>query len=88
MSRHMSAWLDQSGESWLDTLMITTWEEAEEQYSDMLDEISGPVVVGGLEFAASRVLREMDPIAYRVGLHDYIDGEGIDSDDLTGESSV
>lgn len=68
--------------------MITTWEEAEEQYSDMLDEITGPVNILGMEYSASRVLREMDPIAYRVGLHDYIDSEGVDSDDLEGESTV
>lgn len=68
--------------------MFTTWEDAEQSFDDMLDEITGPVKVGGLEFVASRVLREMDPTAYRVGLHDYIDGEGIDSDDLEGESTA
>ena len=68
--------------------MITTWEEAEEQYSDMLDEITGPVIILGMKYTASRVLREVDPIAYRVGLHDYIDSEGIDSDDLEGESTA
>lgn len=88
MSRHMSERLDQSGESWLDTHMMNTWMEAEEAYDDLLDEITGPVMVGGLEFVASRVLREMDPIAYRVGLHDFIDSEGIDSDDLEGESTA
>lgn len=68
--------------------MFTTWSEAEQSFDDMLDEITGPVKVGGLEFVASRVLRKMDPIAYRVGLHDFIDSEGIDSDDLEGESTA
>lgn len=68
--------------------MFTTWSEAEQSFDDMLDEITGPVKVGSLEFVASRVLREMDPIAYRVGLHEFIDSEGIDSDDLEGESTA
>ena len=75
-------------QTWLDTYMMNTWKEAEEAYDDMLDEVSGPVRIGSLEFSASRVLREVDPIAYRVGLHDFIDSEGIDSDDLEGESTA
>ena len=75
-------------QTWLDTYMMNTWKEAEEAYDDMLDEVSGPVRIGSLEFSASRVLREMDPIAYRVGLHEFIDSEGIDSDDLEGESTA
>ena len=75
-------------ETWLDTYMMNTWKEAEEAYDDMLDEVSGPVRIGSLEYSASHVLREVDPIAYRVGLHDFIDSEGIDSDDLEGESTA
>lgn len=74
--------------TWLNTSMMNTWKEAEEAYDDMLDEVSGPVRIGILEYSASRVLREVDPIAYRVGLHEFIDSEGIDSDDLEGESTA
>ena len=63
-------------------MSITTWQEAEESFNDMLNETSGVISVGTLCWAASDVLREMDPIAYRVGLNDYIDSLGIDSDDL------
>jgi DNA repair ATPase RecN len=45
-----------------------------EQYRDMIDEISGVVKIGNLEYTASRVLEEIDPTAYRCGLNDYVDG--------------
>lgn len=61
-----------------------TWDEAYERYDDMLNEISGPVRIGTLEYDAARVLREVDPIAYRTGFVDWADGEGIDTDELEG----
>ena len=44
--------------------------EFEEQYIGMLDS-EGPVSVCGMEFDPSRILRELDPIAYDCGLSDY-----------------
>jgi hypothetical protein len=41
----------------------------ETYYDEMLDE-SGTVLVGGLEFWPSRILSELDPIAYRCGMSD------------------
>lgn len=67
---------------------ITTWDEAVESFESMLDETTGPVKVAGIEWDASRVLREMDPIAFRCGLFDYLDGEGVDSDDLDGDLDI
>ena len=64
-----------------------TWQDAEERYDELLD-TEGPVEVSGLPFNRSRVLRELDPIAYRCGLFDFIDGEGWDSDELDGDPSV
>lgn len=66
---------------------FTTWQEAEESYDEILDQ-SGMVGIGSLSYAPSQVLRAVDPIAYRTGLLDYVDAEGIDSDDLEGEPSV
>lgn len=43
-----------------------------DEYDSLLDE-SGPVDVAGLEFYPSRILYELDPIAYRCGLNDYVD---------------
>jgi predicted nucleic acid-binding Zn-ribbon protein len=42
------------------------------KYDSLLDE-SGPVTVAGLGFYPSRILGELDPIAYRCGLNDYVD---------------
>ena len=47
-------------------------DEFDETYDDMLD-TDGTVTVGGIEYYPSRILKEIDPIAYRCGLTDYID---------------
>ena len=60
---------------------ITTWDEAKQGFRDMLDECYGDVEVG-VTIPASRVLEECDPTAFRCGLLDWLDGEGIDSDEL------
>jgi len=49
-----------------------TESEAEELYEDMLNELS-PIKIGNLKYETSRVLREIDPIAYRVGFSEYLD---------------
>ena len=55
--------------------MSTTLTEYEflEQYSDMLDECYPDVTIGYGTYTASAILRECDPIAYRVGASDYAD---------------
>lgn len=64
---------------------METWDDAIEAYDEMLDSMQDEVRVGALTWAPSVALRGLDPIAYRVGLHDFIDSEGIDSDDLKGD---
>lgn len=61
-----------------------TESEAYQMYDDFIDE-SGPIVIMGLEFDPSRVLKEIDPTAYRVYFNDFMDGSGIDTDDLTDD---
>jgi hypothetical protein len=58
-----------------------TENEAYEMLDSMLDQ-AGPVTIAGLEFDPSRILRECDPIAYRCMFFDYMDAQGIDTDDL------
>lgn len=48
--------------------------ELHERYDDMLDEVYGPVTIGG-EYMPSEILKNVDPIAYRVGFSEYIDFE-------------
>jgi hypothetical protein len=45
--------------------------EAEHMFDNMLDECNPVVKIGTLEYMPSEVLKQIDPIAYRVGLSDY-----------------
>lgn len=45
------------------------------RYDDMLDEVTGEIHIGNLTYLASRVLKEVDPIAYRVGFNDWHSSE-------------
>lgn len=56
----------------------------EDQFCEMLDE-QGDIEIGTLSFSPSDVLREMDPIAYRTGLLDYVDGLDIEDDEEYAE---
>jgi hypothetical protein len=49
-----------------------TEEEALDWYDELLDE-GADVNVLGYYYAKSRILKELDPIAYRCGFLDYID---------------
>jgi hypothetical protein len=44
-----------------------------EAYNEMLDETNPEIVIGSLIYSPSYVLREVDPIAYNVGLTDFQD---------------
>ena len=56
-------------------------QENTDEYDEILDE-QGPVIVAGMEFMPSAILKEMDPTAYRCGLNDFNDAE---MSDLEGE---
>jgi hypothetical protein len=64
--------------------MKITKHQAFQQFEDTLDD--APMIeVMGMSFFPSRVLYELDPIAYRAGLNEYIDnlirdGYEVDSD--------
>jgi hypothetical protein len=53
-------------------------QEALEQYDEWLDECYQPYNIGVLEWTASQILKELDPIAYRTGFNDWLDGEGLE----------
>lgn len=44
----------------------------EENYDEWLDEIDGEVHIGSLTFWPSEILKKCAPIAYRVGLDEYV----------------
>ena len=52
--------------------------EASMRYDEFLDEIYPPVKFGELTWDASRVIKELDPVAYECGLNDWADGEGLE----------
>lgn len=72
------AWDAQTGEG-------LTESELEERYDDYLDEVVGEIEIGSLTYLASRVLQEVDPIAYRVGFSDWMDAEISDGNLLEEE---
>lgn len=65
---------------------ITTMSEAISAYDAMLDEVYGTEILGS--YAASDVFRRIDPIAYRVGFHDWADSEDIDTDGLEDDEDL
>lgn len=50
-----------------------TDEDIEAMHDDLLDEIYPPVTVGIYQWAPSRVLKVMDPVAYRISVIEYLD---------------
>lgn len=54
-------------------------DDYEGDYDEVLD-AGGAVVIGGCEFFPSRILRELDPVAYRCGLNDYVDSIDVSDD--------
>ena len=57
--------------------------DLEQLYRDMLDECEPKVKVAGLSFCASRIVEELDPVAFRCGVNDYADG--LVNDSITEE---
>ena len=58
--------------------------EAEEAATELYDEDLSPVEVGGLTFDASRIVSELDPIAWRCFLADMISEIDMSDYDDTG----
>jgi hypothetical protein len=59
---------------------LTKAEELEQAFCEMLD-TQGPVVIAGIEFDRSAILKEMDPVAYDEELANFFDAEGFDPDE-------
>ena len=62
-------------------MKFTDEHKALEQYDEMLDECYGEIKLGGLTFSSSRVLKKMDPVAYRCWFNDWADSENITTDE-------
>jgi hypothetical protein len=64
-------------------VQILTEFDALRLYDDMWDESYPLVSIGNLTFQPSRIIKELDPIAYKVGFHDWCDS--IMEDDILVE---
>ena len=53
--------------------MEYTTLEIEEQFDEMLDETNELIKIGTLTYLPSQVLKNVDPIAYRIGLSEFED---------------
>jgi len=51
----------------------------ETQFDEMLDDLYGSIQVSGIEFYASNILKELDPIAYKVCLASFENNEKFNS---------
>jgi hypothetical protein len=47
--------------------------EIEERFDEMLDETNELIKIGTLTYLPSQVLKNVDPIAYRIGLSEFED---------------
>jgi len=52
-----------------------TENEAYELFDDFLDEINPEIIINGLTYMPSDVLKNTDPVAYRCHFSDWIDSE-------------
>lgn len=53
-------------------------DEAMDRYEDLISECNPLVKIGGLVFNPGRVVRELDLVAFRYGMLDWTDAEGIE----------
>jgi hypothetical protein len=58
--------------------------KALEQYRDMIDDCN-QVSIFGMEFTPSRVLEELDPIAFNCGFSDWLDSIELTTDETEQE---
>ena len=59
---------------------LSTAESLEQAFCEALDQ-EGPVVILGISFDPSQILKEMDPIAYNTELVNFMDAMGFDPDE-------
>ena len=51
--------------------------EAEALYNELIDECHAPIQIFGGEYLPSRVLKELDPIAYNCGFNEWLAAENL-----------
>lgn len=62
-------WLEENGKD------VYTYSELEDLYEETLDEVYDDVKIGELTFSAGDIVRNLDPIAFRCGVSDWLSQE-------------
>jgi hypothetical protein len=52
-----------------------TDRDLHEMYDEMLNDVYGECEVAGMKYETAYVLKDLDPVAYRVGFNDWLDAE-------------
>jgi hypothetical protein len=61
--------------------MLHATIDTQTAYDEMLDECNAEIVIGTLTYSPSHVLRLVDPIAYQIGLSEFVDSLDEDTTD-------
>ena len=66
---------------------LSTYSEDELQgsYDEMLDDCNPEIKIGTLTYCPSQVLKDCDPIAYQIGLGEFIDMDFVEHPYLPGQ---
>jgi len=63
---------------------MITEQQLIEMHDEMLDDVCGLVEIGNLQYEPARVLKEVDPTAYRISLAEYADSLMEDGEEVEG----
>lgn len=58
-----------------------TERELQEMFDELIDDSNPPIRIWSMHYDTSRVLKHVDPIAYRCAFLEWIDSEGYDYED-------
>ena len=56
-------------------------DDYEDQFDESLDESIPEIEIGSLTYSPSHVLKNVDPVAYRCGLNDFVDSLDVEDSD-------
>ena len=56
-------------------------EDYQDQFDELLDDSSPEIEIGSLTYSPSHVLKNVDPVAYRCSLNDFVDSLDVEDSD-------
>ena len=61
--------------------------EAEALYAELIDECHPTIKIFGMEYAPSRVLKQIDATAYKCSFNDWLDAENLTTDESEADGT-